>query len=818
MVRVEVVAPSDRIDDLLRSIGRLGLAHFINLNTVKINKYKTVTEDVERSTREDHLLHLSNRIINVKKKLGCIPHPPEPVALRSEPAELLREIEEQLRSIEVSIAEVENLVKMAAEEKSSLERDRVQFYDELQGVKGFLREYGLDLSSIPAIDRRSLAERDIIKDLHSRLLEVQKALLYVDMVGKLALPYGELPPDEAKLREAYDEINELLSLTEKTRVSLPDAQEHVAKLEVTLRDAKDVVEKKLEAVGKLNSARTSAVTIKEAMKNLREKLSKEIVAILGERFWANAGETERLLDKLAGLTLGSPEVEEAVRGVSRSAQEISRGFEVLLNVDKYLTLQEVDVIINAVREEQPSEVESLLERVRRLLAVAPLEHVRILERALNILRIEQRIKVLTDEHPKLLAKLEEIARKVAPLHAYDEAVGIELKLEELKRRSRRTARTTVFEMWVKESDIEKLANMVREAFPGVVLHVASEEEGDKPPTVLRNPTIARCYERLVEAYGLPNYHELDPSIIMVLSFPIIFGMMFGDIGHGIIVLVGGLLIKPIFDKYKIQGEMWDPLYKGRVLIISCGVMAILFGLLYGDFFGPTFTHNHHYPEGPYWYTMLTGLSEPLWFNPALMDFGGPIVLLKVAIIVGIIQIIFGIVLDLANKLVHREFKECLCPVSWLWFYGGLSYLILTRGLQVGRMIIDEPLSFTLILIAPFVGMILLHGIAEGFSEGFSEAITKAIESLSNTISYGRIMALGIVHALFSEIALLGWGSFMFVPIFFLVTLFMILALEGIITFAHTLRLHWVEWFSKFYRGDGVPFEAFKIEWKFAKVV
>ena len=94
---------------------------------------------------------------------------------------------------------------------------------------------------------------------------------------------------------------------------------------------------------------------------------------------------------------------------------------------------------------------------------------------------------------------------------------------------------------------------------------------------------------------------------------------------------------------------------------------------------------------------------------------------------------------------------------------------------------------------------------------------KGIESISNTISYGRIMALGIVHALFAQIAIMGWGSAAFIPIFVVVTLFMILALEGIITFAHTLRLHWVEWFSKFYKGDGIPFESFQIERKFTTV-
>jgi V/A-type H+-transporting ATPase subunit I len=441
-----------------------------------------------------------------------------------------------------------------------------------------------------------------------------------------------------------------------------------------------------------------------------------------------------------------------------------------------------------------------------------------LESALDILDIEHRIKVLSEEHPKLLKKLEEIAGEVANLHAYGEAVNIELKLEELKKRFMRTAKATIFEIWVKSSDVQRAADVIK-ASPGVVLNITGEEKGDKPPSVLRNPVFARCYELLVEAYGLPSYHELDPTIIWVFSFPIIFGLMFGDVGHGIIITIAGFLIKPLFDKYKIRGEMFDPLYKGRFLIISCGIMSMFFGFLYGDFFGPTYTENHLLPNGPYWFTYLTGglFTRPPWFSPSELEFGGPMRLLKIAVIVGIIQITFGIVLDLFNKMRLKEYKESLSPASWLWFYGSLAYLILSRGLGIGRMLADEPLNLVLYLIVPFIGMLVLHIFAEGPTEGFSEAIMKGIESISNTISYGRIMALGIVHALFAQIALMGWGSAAFIPIFVVVTLFMILALEGIITFAHTLRLHWVEWFSKFYKGDGIPFESFQIERKFTTV-
>jgi len=152
----------------------------------------------------------------------------------------------------------------------------------------------------------------------------------------------------------------------------------------------------------------------------------------------------------------------------------------------------------------------------------------------------------------------------------------------------------------------------------------------------------------------------------------------------------------------------------------------------------------------------------------------------------------------------------------LWFYWGLCYLILTYGLRIGNAIMD-PMALLPFLLVPFAGMIGLHKLSGDFMTAFSETVTKAIESISNTASYGRILALGMAHALFSQIGLMGTGA-MFWPVLAMVTLFMIIALEGILTFAHTLRLHWIEWFSKFYRGDGIPFEGFSIERRFTSTV
>jgi vacuolar-type H+-ATPase subunit I/STV1 len=141
---------------------------------------------------------------------------------------------------------------------------------------------------------------------------------------------------------------------------------------------------------------------------------------------------------------------------------------------------------------------------------------------------------------------------------------------------------------------------------------------------------------------------------------------------------------------------------------------------------------------------------------------------------------------------------------------------LTHGFRIAEVLFETDLFITF-FIAPFAGLFVLHKLAgKSGMETFAEGVEKAIASISNTLSYGRILALGLAHAIFSDLALMGTGA-MFWPVFIIVTLFMIIALEGILTFAHTLRLHWVEWFGKFYRGEGTPFEGFKIERRFTVV-
>ncbi|MHC1586808.1 MAG: V-type ATPase 116kDa subunit family protein [Candidatus Hecatellaceae archaeon] len=808
MVRLEVIAPTSKVDYIVKSLGNFGAVQFIDVANLKADKYKGLAERVEKTPREENLTQLSNRISNIIRKLAGIPYP-EPLKVREDVEQLLKQIESEIVSLEMETAKLDNMMKVVAEERATIERELNQFRDEYENTRRVLQELGIKLERVQALSPRELELKDRLKRLYERMLELQRVLMEADMAAKLTTPHGEIPNSEAELRELRDRVRASLEVNRQMQSEISPAADKLAKIGEILREILEAVERKLEAAERLGEVRAEALKLKEEAESLERELTPGILSLLGEDLREALREAAQTFQSLSKLEFAAANFEDEVKRFSKAVRRLSRGYEVLEAADRFLGLQNVKMLMEEARKGKPEEVEKLLKESQLLLENVPAKYLAMLERALRLVHLEHRVKVLAEEPVKIRKMFEEVAAKASNIYAYQELVDIELKLENLKKRFLQTGKTAVFEAWVPKGKVGEAIEAIKRSCPEAVVNTGKEERGDKPPTLMVGPRFAWCFQKLVSAFGFPNYHELDPTLIMLISFPIIFGFMFGDMGHGLVLLVGGLLIKPLFDRFKIRGEMWDPLYQGRNLIILCGITSTVIGFFYGEFFGPTNLAYATHHGTPTWYTDLTGIREPPWFSPL----ENPVKLLKISIIIGIAHIIFGIVLDVVNKAVAREWREILAPVSWLWFYVSLAYLILTYGLRIGQILFETE---TLIpfFVVPFAGLFVLHKLAgKSGMETFAEGVEKAIASISNTASYGRILALGMAHAIFSDLALMGSGA-MFWAVFIIITLFLVIALEGILTFAHTLRLHWVEWFSKFYSGDGIPFEGFRIERRF----
>lgn len=395
----------------------------------------------------------------------------------------------------------------------------------------------------------------------------------------------------------------------------------------------------------------------------------------------------------------------------------------------------------------------------------------------RIRELEDKISRIAEEEGGRLASYLAILKNI---RAIEEAKGFMAKI----------LNVYIFEGWVPEKRVKELLASV-EKYEGYIEILPSRE---KMPTIIENPGFLTVFERLVKTYGLPSSREIDPTIFFIISFPIIFGMMFGDIGHGILLLVFGSILHMLRRRMREEPRgLLNYIFNAGSLMMICAPAVILFGFLYGELFG-----SHE------WFEAITGLHKPLWFSPSK----NPILLFKYAIIVGVAQISFGLILDMINKLMNRMFKEAIIgPIMWMWLYWGGVYLVLTYGWGVFRVILNLNVIGPFIIL-PFAMMIAVRTVLHGI-EGVAESLEQFISSLSHTISYVRILALNMIHGVFSKLFLpanpLMLASFIFG------TLFVILGFEQLLAFIHTLRLHWVEWFSKFYRGTGIRFQPFTIE-------
>ncbi len=433
-------------------------------------------------------------------------------------------------------------------------------------------------------------------------------------------------------------------------------------------------------------------------------------------------------------------------------------------------------------------------------------------------KAEEKTPEIERKIASLKKELKELGDKEAErLLVAKEQLEIIRKIEEAKGLLGKTDQTYVIKGWVPEDGVDKTLQAIKKTSEGNCLLeykraglTRAAGHGEKaqehpPPSLLKNPKIAKAVEALTTSFGVPNYNELDPSIIMVFSFPFIFGIMFGDVGHGLILLLAGIALYISGRKSAKVGEMIGYFVKGSPLIILCGLFAIVFGFLYNEFFGPTglaelIREQFH----------AIGLTIPYWFSPSKQ----PMLLLKYCIYIAIIHISSGLILSLINNLMNKRFKEAIAgPLLWLWSYWSGCYLFLTYGSKMLTVAFNPSVMFQFILL-PFLVMLIVRSKLHGM-EGFGEALESFIASISNTISYARILALNLAHAIFSEMALLGTGIFLVVT--FTAFTFMILTLEAVITFMHTFRLHLIEWFLKFYAGTGTLYKPFVITREFTTI-
>ena len=318
-----------------------------------------------------------------------------------------------------------------------------------------------------------------------------------------------------------------------------------------------------------------------------------------------------------------------------------------------------------------------------------------------------------------------------------------------------------------ESLRQNLSDTAKEKVSVEFLH------GENPPTALENPKIANKFEFFLNLYSLPKYYEIDPTILMFITFPLFFGFMLGDVGYGLITLMIMLLLERMLP---VDAK---PLL--RIVAIS-SLASIAFGFVFGEFFGREFT------------TPLINRVHDI--NTMMM----------ITIAVGIAHVNFGFILGLINELKHHNFLTAFFRKgSWITLQIGAALL------GFGYMQANQSLQAIGGLVAIGSVLMIING----------EGILRIIELptlLSNILSYFRLYAIGLASVSFAVITndlaagFFSQGGFSLiigVSILFLGhAMNLMLGLIG--PFLHSLRLHYVEFFQKFYEGGGYRYSPFGI--------
>lgn len=466
--------------------------------------------------------------------------------------------------------------------------------------------------------------------------------------------------------------------------------------------------------------------------------------------------------------------------------------------------------------------------------------------------------------------------------------------------------------WYPENDEDHIKNVLKSqnTTQGASLMPANKPAKQMPPTHVRKNEFTTGWQDVIDTYGVPRYQEANPALFACSTFPFIFGMMYGDIGHGTMLLCAGLFMcwNSDYLRYNAPG-----LFNARFMIVQMGVFAIYAGFMYNDLFSiglelfdsawkvqkqdgkftnyePNFDARNAGGPGPYPFGL-----DPMWHGSTNELLYVNSLKMKLSVLFGVLQMVTGVLLKWSNAVHEKNavdfFCECIpMMVFMLCFFGWMDFMVLYKWVHP----IDQPPSIINSLICMAMGQddllplwtgsfssvdlarklmlatvisvpIMLipkpailwarnksaaksehqalpgdeeaasaggggHGDHEEFEIGeviihqVIEVIEYVLGTVSHTASYLRIWALSLAHQQLSLVffqktidngftVAAPWNCLVLYLLFgawFGITCGVLLGMDVLECFLHTLRLHWVEFQSKFYKADGYQFAPYSI--------
>ena len=420
-------------------------------------------------------------------------------------------------------------------------------------------------------------------------------------------------------------------------------------------------------------------------------------------------------------------------------------------------------------------------------------------------RIKGKREIISDESKKLY-------RDNLPLYLAFDYLSILKNRQDIEKYLKMTKQVIIIEGWILEKDISRMKNSLLNKTNKLEIIFSDPGENEDIPVALDNNKFVEPFESITKLYGIPKYKGFDPTPLFAPFYFIFFGICLSDAGYGLIMAV---LCYFALIKFKFEGAT----KKFIKLFLLCGLSTLIFGTIMGSWMGDAL---NYLPQN------ILFLKYFLIDKLSLLDpIKNPMPLLLISLSLGVIQIYTGFIIKFIANVKENKIKTGLMDQgSWLLLISGILLFMIANTIisLEGFTIITKYLIWTGLLSVVITQGRSKKNIILKFASGIL-SLYNLTGYMSDILSYSRLFALGLSTAVLAVVlntSVLFFKEVPFIGIILVIIGFivghlfnMVLGVMG--AFVHTTRLQYVEFFTKFYEGGGVPFKPFKVITKYIQI-
>jgi len=775
----------------------------------------------------------------------------------------------------------------------------VQFRDLNKDVNAFQRAFVSDIRHYDEISRQI---RFLKTQIEREDIKIKKCSAEEAGVSKTPKELEELEQKISETEKVVIELNENQRTLDKRYLELTEMR-HVIKVTDEFFESSNVKDIEENNINKSDST-TGLLLKEENAADLEAGKKSNVSFVAGVIPREKINSFERLLWRMlrGNLYMKNAEIEEPIKDpetnelVEKNVFIIFVHGQVLLNKIKKLC-ESVGATVYPVSESAEQRNEESIE---------------------VLARIEDLDQVLNNTRETRINKLREIAQNI---DAWNTVIRKEKAVYHVMNLLKTDKNSMIAEGWVPTNKIPTIQQCLREAAESTgsnVTPIMNEVSyRSVPPTYNVTNKFTKCFQSIVDSYGVANYREINPALYTIITFPFIFAIMFGDVGHGFLMFLAALAMV-LYEKKlaNYKNEIFEMIFTGRYVILLMGAFSIFTGLVYNDCFSKPL---NIFTQNTYEFKSIANATEPgfaqqvgtqvgagtssprvyaFGMDPAWVSAENKLIFqnsykMKMSVVIGVIHMLFGTIISFFNYWHFKSFGELLVVFipellymasifgyltvaiiyKWCTYWEGaqapglmnmLIYMFLSPGnvdkneelypnqglVQVILLIIAVVSIPVLLLGRPIVQKMKNKNVNTeelptsnevvayserdykapvwSFSEAFINQAVHTIEyclsGISHTASYLRLWALSLAHGQLSEVL---WdmllnnviklelplivkaiAMFAIIAAWLGLTVAILLIMEGLSAFLHALRLHWVEFNSKFYKGEGYKFHPF----------